>query len=161
MSLQAPVPLPSGAPGAPYRVGVCAARYNDRLVGPLLAQVVAGLRAGGVKEKNLTVVRVPGSGELPIAAQALAARRPDVVIALGVIIRGDTLHYELLAYTSAEALQRVALDARVAVINGIVVAENEAQARARCLGRINRGAEFAAAALEMAALGRRRRKARR
>ena len=53
------------------------------------------------------------------------------------------------------------IDARVPVINGIVVAENEAQAEARCLGRINRGAEFAAAALEMAALGRRRRKARR
>ncbi len=161
MSLHVPVPLPAGAAGAPFRVGVCAARYNDRLVEPLLAQVVAGLRAGGVKEKNLTVARVPGSGELAVAAQWLAARRPDVVLALGVIIRGDTLHYELLAYTSAEALQRVALDARVPVINGIVVAENEAQAEARCLGRIDRGAEFAAAALEMAALGRRLRKARR
>ncbi len=161
MSLQPPVPLPAGVSGAPFRVGVCAARYNDRLVEPLLAQVVAGLRAGGVKEKSLAVVRVPGSGELPVAAQALAAARPDVVIALGVIVRGETLHYELLAYATAEGLQRVALDARVPVINGIVVAENEAQAEARCLGRINRGAEFAAAALEMAALGRRRRKARR
>jgi len=98
---------------------------------------------------------VPGSGELPVAAQWLAARRPDVVVALGVIIRGETLHYELLAHASARALQRVALDARLPVINGIVVAEDEAQAEARCLGRIDRGAEFAAAALEMAALGRR------
>jgi 6,7-dimethyl-8-ribityllumazine synthase len=153
MSLLPPIPTPVS--GAPFRVGLAAARYNDRLVEPLLARVVAGLRGAGVKEKNLTVVRVPGSGELPVAAQWLAARRLDVVLALGVIIRGDTLHYELLAHATARALQRVALDARLPVINGIVVAENEAQAEARCLGRVDRGAEFAAAALEMAALGRR------
>jgi 6,7-dimethyl-8-ribityllumazine synthase len=154
MSLRSP--SPSAASGASFRVGIAAARYNDRLVEPLLAQVVAALRQAGVREKNLTIYRVPGSGELPVAAQWLAARRPDVVVALGVIVRGDTLHYELLAHASAQALQRVALDARLPVINGVVVAENEAQAEARCLGRIDRGAEFAAAALEMAALGRRR-----
>ena len=153
MSLRPPVPTATA--GATFRVGVAAARYNDRLVEPLLAQVVGALRAAGVKEKNLTLARVPGSNELPVAAQWLAARRPDVVLALGVIIRGDTLHYELIAHASARALQRVALDARLPVINGIGVAENEAQAEARCLGRIDRGAEFAAAALEMAALGRR------
>jgi 6,7-dimethyl-8-ribityllumazine synthase len=153
MSLRPPVPTAAG--GAAFRVGVAAARYNDRLIEPLLAQVVGALRAAGVKEKNLTLARVPGSNELPVAAQWLAARRPDVVVALGVIIRGDTLHYELIAHASARALQRVALDARLPVINGIVVAENEEQAEARCLGRIDRGAEFAAAALEMAALGRR------
>jgi 6,7-dimethyl-8-ribityllumazine synthase len=90
----------------------------------------------------------------------LAAGRPDVLLALGVIIRGGTLHYELIATASAQALQRVALDARIAVINGVVVAENEAQARARCLGKADRGAEFARAALEMAALRRRLRKGR-
>ena len=155
MSLRAPAPLSPAASGGPFRVGIAAARYNDRLVEPLLAQVVTALRTGGVKDSHLTVVRVPGSGELPVAAQWLAARRPDVVVALGVIIRGETLHYELLAHASARALQRVALDARRPVINGVVVAESEAQAEARCLGRIDRGAEFAAAALEMAALGRR------
>ncbi len=153
MSLQAP--QSAAVSGAPYRVGVAAARYNGPLVEALLEQVAAALRSAGVRDRNLLVVRVPGSNELPAAAQLLARRRrPDVVIALGVIIRGDTIHYGLIAEATAHALQRVALDAGLAVINGIVVAETAAQARARCLGRINRGAEFAATALEMAALRR-------
>lgn len=149
-------PIAAAVSGAPFRVGIAAARYNERLVGALLAQVLAGLRGAKVKERNLAVVRVPGSNELPAALQQLADRyRFDVLIALGVIIRGETLHYELIAQASAQALQQVALAARLAVINGIVVAENEAQAEERCLGAVNRGAEFAAAALEMAALRRR------
>ncbi len=158
MSLLAPASL--AVSGAALRVGIAAARYNDRFVEPLLAQVVSALRAAGVREKALTVLRVPGSNELPTAAQWLAAGRPHVVIALGVIIRGDTIHYELISYASAHALQRVALDARLPVINGVIAVENEKQAEDRCLGRINRGAEFARAALEMAELGRRRKKGR-
>jgi 6,7-dimethyl-8-ribityllumazine synthase len=73
-------------------------------------------------------------------------------VALGVIVRGDTLHYEVLAYSTADALLRVSIDSGTPVINGIVVAENEAQARDRCQGSIDRGAEFAWAALEMALL---------
>jgi 6,7-dimethyl-8-ribityllumazine synthase len=141
--------------GRAFKVGIAAARYNETFVGGLLTQVTAALRAAGVKAKNLEVVRVPGSNELPVAVQRLAARRrPDVLIALGVIVRGDTIHYELIAGAVTQALQTVALAARTPVINGVVVAENAAQAKARCLGKINRGAEFARAALEMAALGR-------
>ena len=151
MSLSSPALAP--IPGAPLKIGIVAASYNERLVGALVAQALAALRRAGVREKNLFVIRVPGSMEIPIAAQMLLARRrPDAVIALGVIVRGDTIHYELIAEAVAHALQRVALDARVPVINGVVVAENPAQAAARCLGRIERGAEFARAALAMAAL---------
>jgi 6,7-dimethyl-8-ribityllumazine synthase len=146
--------------GGSFHVGIAAARYNERLVERLLERAVATLRAAGVLERNIAIARVPGSNELPAAVQMLAAGRPDVLLALGVIIRGGTLHYELIATASAQALQRVALDARIAVINGVVVAENEAQARARCLGKADRGAEFARAALEMAALRRRLRKGR-
>jgi len=81
-----------------------------------------------------------------------ARRKPSVVIALGVLIRGDTIHYELIATSVAHALQRVALDARTPVINGVIVAENAAQAAARCAGKVDRGAEFAQAAVAMAAL---------
>ena len=148
-------PSPSQISGAHFRVGIVAARYNERLVGSLLTQVTETLRAAGVRKARLTVVRVPGSNETPIAAQLLAARsRLDVIIALGVIIRGDTIHYQLIAETSASGLQRVALDAGVPVINGVITAENEAQAAARCRGANRRGAEFARAALEMAALKR-------
>ena len=154
MSLAAsPSPAPAGHA---FTVGVVAACYNPRLVDALLARVQAGLRAAGVTAIKLTVVRVPGSNELPVAAQWLARRRgTDVVIALGVLIRGDTIHYELIATATTQALQQVALQTGVPVINGVIVAETAAQARARCAGRIDRGAEFATAALVMAALQRR------
>lgn len=140
--------------GAAWAVGIAAARYNPRHVDALLRQVVAELRRAGVRENRITVVRVPGSHELPSAVQWLAARRPDVCVALGVIIRGGTLHYELVAQAAAQGLLRVALDSGVPVINGVIVAENPRQAAARCGGRIQRGTEFARAALEMAALKR-------
>lgn len=142
--------------GSAFTIGVAAACYNQALVDALLARVEAGLRAAGVSDRKLTVVRVPGSNELPVAAQWLARRRgTDVVLALGVLIRGDTIHYELIADATTQALQQVALATGVPVINGVIVAENAAQAKARCAGRIDRGAEFAHAALVMAALKRR------
>jgi 6,7-dimethyl-8-ribityllumazine synthase len=153
MSLDAPQELLID--GKPFKVGIVAARFNNRLTDALLDQVSAQLRKAGVKKKNLQIVRVPGSNELPIAVQLLASRqKPDALIALGVLIRGDTIHYELIADATTQALQRVALDARIPVINGVVVAENLKQAEARCLGKINRGGEFASSALEMAALKR-------
>jgi 6,7-dimethyl-8-ribityllumazine synthase len=148
--------------GAAFRVGIAAARYNGELVDALLARVGAGLRAAGVKAARIEVVRVPGSHEVPWAVQALATRPfgklraggCDCVIALGVLIGGDTRHHEMVGQSVSHALQRVALGTGVPVINGVIVADTAAQARARCTGRIDRGAEFARAALEMAALKR-------
>jgi len=141
--------------GARSRFGIAAARFNEPLVDGLLQRVLAGLRAAGVGEKSIMVVRVPGSHEVPWAAAALASRRQyDCVIGLGVLIAGDTSHHEMVGRSVSQALQQVALTSGVPVINGVLVAETAAQARARCVGRINRGAEFAAAALEMAALKR-------
>ena len=136
------------------RIGIVAARFNQPLVDALLARVQAGLTAAGVLAKNISVVRVPGSHEVPWAVQALTRGR-DGVIGLGVLIGGDTNHHEMVGQSVSHALQRVALDSGVPVINGVIVVNTLAQARARCAGRINRGAEFAQAALEMAALKRR------
>ena len=148
-------PSPEAVDASGFKIAIAAARCNERLVGALLARVRKGLAAAGVRERNITVVRVPGSGELPVAARLLVdGRKPDAVVALGVIIRGGTIHYELIASAAASGLQKVALSSRVPVINGIVVAESEGQARARCLGRFDRGAEFASAAVSMAALRR-------
>ena len=137
-------------------------RQAEQVGGPIASiadgvrGVRAGLRAAGVQEKRLTIVRVPGANELPSALQLLAPRaRFDVFVALGVLIRGETIHYELIAESASHALQRVALDTRTPVINGVIAVETTAQAAARCGGRIDRGAEFARAALEMADLKRR------
>lgn len=158
MSLNAPKPTPQN--GAPLAIGIVAARYNPELVDALVAQVRAKLLAAGVKPKRLPLHRVPGSHELPTAAQLLlTSRRLDAVIALGVIIRGDTIHYELVAEAATQGLLRVALDTRTPVIAGVIAVENLAQAQARCTGPIDRGAEFAQAALEMATLKRSLKKA--
>ena len=149
MSLQAPSAL--AIDGRGLRFGIAAARFNAGYVDALLARCVAALQAAGAGEP--TVVRVPGSNELPVAIQALADRREfDALIALGVLIRGDTIHYEVIAYSATHGLQDVAIATRVPVINGVLTVENDDQARERCHGATDRGAEFARAALEMAAL---------
>jgi 6,7-dimethyl-8-ribityllumazine synthase len=153
MSLDAPVPRPVSA--APFTLGVVAARFNAELVDAMLARVVARVREAGLAEDALHVVRVPGSHEVPWAAQRLAASgRCDAVIALGILIAGDTNHHEMVGDAVAQGLVRVALDTGVPVINGVIVVNTRAQAEARARGEIDRGAEFAAAALEMAALNR-------
>lgn len=151
MSFDSPKLSPTD--GRPFSVGIVAARFNPALVEALLRAVSAGLSAAGVKEQRITIIRVPGSHELPVAAQWLAqGGRRDVVIALGVLIGGDTNHHEMVGQSVSHAFQQVALATGTSVINGVIVADNLKQAQARCLGRINRGAEFAHAALEMAAL---------
>lgn len=151
MSLAAPGSRATQTAGLQF--GIAAARFNETLVDGLLARVVTALTAAGVADRAITIVRVPGSHEVPWAAQALARRgRCDAVIGLGVLIAGDTSHHEMVGASVSHALQRVALDSGVPVINGVIVVNSLAQAKARCIGRINRGAEFAAAALEMAAL---------
>ena len=154
MSLSLPPELPID--GSPFRLGIVAARFNPELVDALLASVQQSLRAAGVAERRITVLRVPGSHEVPVAAQWLArGGRRDAVIALGVLIKGGTAHHQIVADGVTQALQRVALDTGVPVINGVVVTENRKQAVQRCAGAIDRGGEFARAALEMAALRRR------
>ncbi|MBM3852591.1 MAG: 6,7-dimethyl-8-ribityllumazine synthase [Verrucomicrobia bacterium] len=146
-----------GGKAAGLRIGVVAACFNGPLVDGLLARVQARLRAAGVRPANLEVMRVPGSHEVPWAVHELArARTHDCVVGLGVLVAGETNHHEMVGASVSQALQQVALATRVPVINGVIVASSRAQARARCLGRINRGAEFAEAALAMAALRRRR-----
>lgn len=151
MSLSAPTP--STVDGSAFQVGIVAACYNEKLVNALLVRVLETLDAAGVTGENIRTVRVPGSHEVPWAAGELARRKgTDVVIALGVLIGGDTNHHEMVGQSVSQALQQIAFSTRVPVINGVVVTDTAAQARARCTGRIDRGAEFAHAALEMAAL---------
>jgi 6,7-dimethyl-8-ribityllumazine synthase len=149
-------PQPRVIDGAAFRIGIVAARFNEELVDGLLTRVLAGLRGAKVKDRGIEVMRVPGSHEVPWGANALAGSgKYDCVVALGVLIAGDTNHHEMVGESVSHALQSVAIATRVPAINGVIVVNSLAQARERCVGKINRGAEFAAAALEMAALKRR------
>jgi 6,7-dimethyl-8-ribityllumazine synthase len=141
--------------GSRFSIGIVAARFNEDLTDALLDRVSAALRAAGVKNSRVTIVRVPGSHEVPWAVQALArGGRRDAVIALGVLIGGDTNHHEMVGQSVSQALQGITVATGVPVINGVIVTNTRAQAVARCRGRINRGAEFGAAGLAMAALKR-------
>lgn len=154
MSLSAPQPISTS--GAGLRIGIAAARFNQKLVDGLITRATDAMVAAGVAAADLEIVRVPGSHEVPWAAQALAKNAPfDCVIGLGVLIAGDTNHHEMVGESVSHALQQVALTTGTPIINGVIVVNSMAQAEERCVGSINRGAEFAAAAIEMAVLKKR------
>jgi len=131
------------------RFAIVAARYNQALVDSLVAQATATLIAAGAADP--LIERVPGAAELPYAAATLAAHIDlDAIIAIGVVIAGETNHHKVIGDSTAVALQSISLQQKMPVINGILVVNHRAQAEARVGTSINRGNEFAQAALEMA-----------
>ncbi|HET8764928.1 MAG TPA: 6,7-dimethyl-8-ribityllumazine synthase, partial [Rhodanobacter sp.] len=121
---------PSGA-----RYAVIASRWNGEIVDELVAGARRAFTAHGVAEKAFDVLRVPGAWELPLVAKRLAASgRYVAVVALGCVVRGETRHYEHVADACARGLMRVALDAGVPVLNGVLAVEDEADAWARAGG---------------------------
>ncbi len=136
------------------RFAIVASRYNSRHVEHLISRVQQKLRESKIPSSGIDVSRVPGANELPYVANMLALTGDyDCIIALGVVIAGDTPHHEIIAHATAGALQAIGLDTQVPVINGIIVTNNEEQADERVFGETDRGAEFALAALDIAASG--------
>ena len=135
--------------GSGFHIALIASRYNEALVDSLVHHACATLEASGAASP--LVERVPGAAELPFAAATLAKRGSfDAIICIGVVIAGDTNHHEIIADSTATALLDLSIAEKVPVINGILVVKNQAQAEARAGDEINRGKEFAQAALEMA-----------
>ena len=124
----------AGAPGAQpvdaegLSLGIVAATWHADLTDALLERAVAAAAASGVADP--TVVRVPGAVELSVVAQALAERH-DAVVALGVVVRGGTPHFEYVCDAVTAGLTRVALDAGRPVGNGVLTCDTEEQARDR------------------------------
>ncbi|MGH8377664.1 MAG: 6,7-dimethyl-8-ribityllumazine synthase [Gammaproteobacteria bacterium] len=136
------------------RVAIVAARFNGFVVDKLLDAALGILRTQGVRVENLTLVRVPGAFEIPLAVKRLAASGEiDAVIALGAVIRGETPHFDYVAGECIRGLQQVALDTRVPVAFGVLTCDTVEQALARAGGAAgNKGKDAALAALEMADL---------
>ena len=136
------------------RFAVVAARWNETLVRRLVDAAVDTLRRQGANEADVELTWVPGSLELPLAASwAAGSGRYDAVLAFGVVIRGETEHFRLVADGAAHGLLRVALDTGVPVLNGVLAVHDLAQAEARAGGsRGNTGAQTALAAVAMADL---------
>jgi 6,7-dimethyl-8-ribityllumazine synthase len=134
------------------RVAVVAASWHERVMAGLLDGTLEALRRHQVESP--VVVRVPGSFELPVVAAALATQGFDAVIALGVIIRGGTPHFEYVSSAATDGLARVALDHGVPVGFGLLTCDTEEQAldRAGLEGsKEDKGYEATSAALLTAA----------
>ncbi|WP_203337959.1 6,7-dimethyl-8-ribityllumazine synthase [Nocardioides limicola] len=132
-------------------VAVVAASWHQQVMDGLLDGAGRALAAHGVTDTH--IVRVPGTFELPVAAAALAEAGFDAVIALGVVIRGGTPHFEYVCSAATDGLTRVALDHRVPVGFGVLTCDTEAQAldRAGLAGSAeDKGWEATAAALQTA-----------
>ena len=159
----APRGAPSGGAGATdhdasgHRFCLVASRFNEAYVSRLVHAAIDALRARGAAEADVDVVWVPGAFELPLACRwAARGGRYDAVMALGVLIEGETEHYRLVAEAATAGLMRVGLETDVPVLNAVLAVHDAAQAEARSGGRVgNRGAEVALAAVHMAGLRRR------
>lgn len=133
---------------------IVASRYNPRYVDGMLRAARRRLREAGVD--RVIVVRVPGAYEIPVVAARLArAHQPPLraILCLGVILRGETTHAQHIGEAVSQALALIQVRHEVPIIHEVLLLENEAQARARCLDpKHNRGAEAADTALAMGAL---------
>jgi 6,7-dimethyl-8-ribityllumazine synthase len=136
------------------RMAIVASRFNDFIVTSLLKGAIDAWRERGGAAGGLTVARVPGAFELPVAARKLCASgRYDAIVALGCVIRGDTPHFDYVAGECARGLSLASLETGVPIAFGVLTVNTIEQAleRAGTTGA-NKGAEAMLTALEMASL---------
>ena len=133
------------------RLAIVATRFNEFVVDSLVGAAIATLRRHGADEANLTVMRVPGAFELPLAVSRVASsRRFDGIVALGAVIRGGTPHFEYVAGECAKGLSAVALETGVPVGFGVLTVDTIEQAIERAGTKAgNKGAEAALSVVEM------------
>lgn len=132
-----------------FKVGIVVSRFNQNITDKLLESALAVLREHRVKEKNIKVVSVPGSVEIPLALQKLAKiKKYDCLVALGAVIKGETDHYTYVCKMIQEGVLRVMLDCSIPIGFGVLTTNTPDQA----LARTDLGGYAAAAALELASI---------
>lgn len=136
------------------RVAIVASRWNDLIVSRLVDGAQDALRRLGAHDNDLTLVRVPGSFEIPLAAKKLASGgQYDAIICVGAVIRGETPHFDYIAAEVTKGMAAASLDTGVPIAYGIITADTVEQAINRAGVKAgNKGFEAAMAAVEMANL---------
>jgi 6,7-dimethyl-8-ribityllumazine synthase len=136
------------------RFGIIVARWNEGITKKLLDGAVSTLIAHGILDESIDIAWVPGSFEIPLVAQQMAASEEySAVLCLGAVIKGETTHDEHINRAVSLAISQIALTANVPVLFGVLTCETMEQAIHRAGGNVgNKGAECAEAALHMVAL---------
>ncbi|MFL2855892.1 MAG: 6,7-dimethyl-8-ribityllumazine synthase [Pseudohongiellaceae bacterium] len=141
---------------ATARYGIAVARFNSFIVDRLLDGALDALRKQGVQDRDITIVKVPGSYELPLTVKKMTESDSyDAVIALGAVIRGGTPHFEYVAGECVKGLSQVSLNSGIPVAFGVLTVDTIEQAIERAGTKAgNKGAEAALTAIEMLSLTR-------
>ena len=144
--------LPVAKPG--LRVALVASRFNSLIVEPLVSGARDALCRHGVKDDDITLVRVPGAWEIPWACRQLASGgKVDAIVALGAVVRGSTPHFDYVAGEVAKGVSQVSQATGLIVTFGVLTTDTMDQALDRAGGKAgNKGADAALAALEMLSL---------
>mmetsp|Transcript_5271 Transcript_5271/g.6142 ORF Transcript_5271/g.6142 Transcript_5271/m.6142 type:complete len:225 (-) Transcript_5271:243-917(-) len=139
--------------GSSVRVGIIKTRWNEGHVSNLVEGARKALKECNVTEANIFETEVPGSFELPLAAKFLAmSGTVDVIITAGVLIKGDTMHFEYICDTVSSGLMTVGLSTNIPVIFGVLTCLDENQVIKRSSGDSNHGYDWGKTAVEMATL---------
>ena len=151
-----PTKIDGGLSGAGLRIGIVVSRFNSFITERLLQGALDALERGGAANKDVDVIHVPGSFELPLAAKKLAASgRYDALIAIGCILRGETAHYDYVCSETARGLQLAQMDTGIPVMFCVLTCDTLEQAIDRAgLKGGNKGFEAGLGAIEMAQLSR-------
>lgn len=133
------------------KVAIVASRFNSFIVDRLYDGAIKSLNSNGVENRLITVVKVPGAFEIPVAVKNLLDKNEfDAVITLGAVIRGETPHFDYICTECSHGISKLAMDSGVPVIFGVLTVDNTEQAMDRAGDEeSNKGYEAASAALEM------------
>ena len=136
------------------RVAIVVSRFNELITERLLLGAADTLRRHGLSEERITVVRVPGAFELPLAAQHLAkSNKFTMILCLGAVIQGETTHHEYINHQVAAGILQASLTSGIPISFGVLTCQTLEQALDRAGGKSgNKGVEAALAAIEMAGL---------
>ena len=139
--------------GQGVKVAIVVSRFNGFITDRLLEGALDALRRHGVDEKAISVIKVPGAFELPLAVRKVAGQKVDAVVALGALIRGGTPHFDYLSAEVTKGVAQAMLDTGVPVSFGVLTTDTVEQAIERAGTKAgNKGAEAAQSALEMVSL---------
>ena len=136
--------------GSKLSIGVVVSSFNTDITEPMLEGALETLGAWGVKDENITIQRVPGSFEIPYGCLTLIrAKKPDAIVAIGCVIKGDTEHDRYIASATADGIMRLTLDHHIPISFGVITTNTLEQAQVRSTGETNKGREAALGVLEL------------